>query len=197
MLIVFEGIDKSGKTTQAKKAVSFIRKHKKKVSFYKYPNKKGLLGDILSKFLKEKIDLSPTAQFLLFIADMAMDQEKIFKDLSSGKVVVCDRYFLSTLAYQRFPYEKGVEIIKRINFLRPDLIIYLDISPETAMKRQNKIKKSKERYEKNVERLLLARTKYRAMAEENLFGKWIVIDGNKSEEEVTSEVLKNIENLLR
>jgi dTMP kinase len=196
LLIVFEGIDRSGKGTQIERAKKFLKKFKKKVVVYKYPDRKGVFGDLINKFLKEKIDLSVTAQFLLFIVDIAKDQEKIFKDLSSGKIVILDRYFYSTIAYQRLPYEKAVNLVTTLNFLRPDLVIYLDISPEVSIKRMKK-KINLERYEKNVERLLLARTKYKTMLDNNLFGKWVAIDGDKSVNEISKEIEKEIKNLLR
>ena len=197
LLIVFEGIDRSGKGTQIEKIKKFLRKKKKKFVVHKYPDRKGIFGNLINNFLKEKINnLSPTTQFLLFISDMAKDQEKIFKELSSGKIVIIDRYFYSTIAYQRLPYEKAVNIITTLNFLRPDLVIYLDIPPEISMKRIKK-KINIERYEKNTERLLLARTKYKTMADSNLFGKWVTIDGSKKIDEISKEIEREIEKMLR
>jgi dTMP kinase len=196
LFIVFEGIDRSGKTTQTEKTKKILRKLGKKFTFYKYPDRKGVFGDLITSFLKEKIDLSVTAQFLLFISDIAKDQEKIFKDLSSGKVVILDRYFYSAIAYQKLPYEKAINLVTTLNFLRPDLVIYLDISTEESMKRMKR-KTNLERYEKNFERLLIARTKYRTMADSNLFGKWKVIDGSKSINEISSEIEKEIKKMLR
>jgi dTMP kinase len=188
MLIVFEGLDGSGKRTHVSLLAKYLRKNKKKVVIYNYPDRKGPYNKIIDDFLQEKINLTPTTQLLTFLADISKDQSNIFKDLSEGKIVLIDRYVFSTIAYQKLPEERAYEAVKNLRFLRPNMVIYLDISPDVAFSRIKGRRGAKTRYEQNKERLLLARIKYESMASSNFLCPWITIDGSKNVDVVAKEI---------
>jgi len=192
MHIVFEGIDNSGKHTQAGECIEYLRKKGLKTHFYWYPDRNGPYYKIIGPFLKEEIDLSPTTQFLTFLSDFSKDQRAIFKEISDRKTVVMDRYVFSAIAYQDIAIERTMKVVKSLKFIRPDIIFYLDIPPEISFEREKRRKKESGRYEKKKERLLLARIKYKIMAENNFLGKWITVDGSKNIKDISKEVIKNL-----
>lgn len=193
MIIVFEGLDGSGKRTHIASLVKYLRKKNRKVSIYTYPDWKGPYGRTIDDFLNRKIELSPTTQLLTFLSDIAKDQPKIFNDINDGKIVLVDRYIFSTIAYQNLPEERAYNVVKNLKFLRPHMVFYLDISPEIAFSRIKSRRGSKTRYEMNKERLLLARIKYNTMADENFLCPWVKIDSNREAPIVEKEIESRLE----
>ncbi len=205
--IVFEGIDGAGTETQSKKLVKYLKSKGKKVLFITYPdygpNKEiptKPIGKLIHEWLHKKYDFDVKVQFLLYSADMIKDIKKIRRALKSGKIIVADRYFTSTLAYQGlkgFPIRKGLEYAKIFSIVRPDLIIYLEVSPETSIKRKLKEKGGKiDRHEKNRKFLKQLVKFYKRLANQNVFGKWVTINGEKSKIEVFEDIKKITEKVL-
>ncbi len=121
MLIVFEGIDGSGKETQ----INFL-KQKFGFAHFKYPTRNfGILND----YLEKKVKLSSKSLFHLFLADIADEQEKISDSQSKNKITILDRYVFSTIAYEvdGINYGNAKKIVEASNFIKPDLVIYLDL----------------------------------------------------------------------
>ena len=141
-LITFEGIDGSGKSTQIKKLESRLRSLKINYITYREPGGTNLSEKIRQILLdKENIELTSISEGLLFAAARAqLVKEKIRPELDSGKVVICDRFIDSTIAYQG--YGRGVDIQKLVSIneistggLLPNITFLLDIKPENAFKR--------------------------------------------------------------
>ena len=141
-LITFEGIDGSGKSTQIKKLESRLKSLKINYITYREPGGTKLSEKIRQILLdKENMELSSISEGLLFAAARAqLVKEKIRPDLDSGKVVICDRFIDSTIAYQG--YGRGLDIQKLVSIneiategLIPDITFLLDIKPENAFKR--------------------------------------------------------------
>lgn len=191
MLIVVEGLDNAGKRTQVDLLAKYLRKKKRAVSIYRYPDRHGAYAKMHADFLSGKLVLTPTAQFLTFAADIAKDQNNIFKDISAGKTVILDRYVFSTIAYQNLPFERATEAVKVLKFLKPDVVFLIDVSPEVSMSRIKKHAKTT-RYEKDKERLLAARIKYKIMADQNFLCEWRVVDGTKSSEELSKDICSSL-----
>ena len=196
MMIVFEGLDGSGKRTHISMLSKFLRKKKRKIVVYNYPDRKGEYSKVIEDFLQRRIELPPTAQFMTFLADITKDQEDIFKALSEGKVVLIDRYIFSTIAYQNLPVERAQEVVKTLRILRPSMVINLDISPDVAFSRIKGRRGTKNRYETSKERLLLARIKYQTMASENFLCPWFTIDGSKDVGAVSKEIERHLDKYL-
>ena len=124
---------------------------------------------------------------------MAKDREKILNALKDGKVVIGDRYFTSTLAYESltkgFGLEKGLEFAKLFNLPVPDLVIFLEVNPKTSIKRKFGEKKSLDRHEEDKKLLGKVKESYHTLIKDKVFAKeWIVVDGEKSIEEVAKKV---------
>lgn len=184
MLIVLEGIDGSGKNTQ----IELIKKRMDCVIF-KYPTQN---YPMLNDFLEKKISLDPKSLFLLFLADIAEDQKNVKKALDEGKTVILDRYVFSTISYEvnSISYERGKAIVSAVEYLKPDMVLLLDIDPKTSQERKTAQKKL-DRYEENAEYLGKVRANFLKLAEERfLTPNWHTIDATKDAESVHAEILE-------
>jgi dTMP kinase len=194
--IVIEGIDGAGGETQTKLLFNYLKKKRKPVEKLSYPDYQGPIGKLIHQFLHRKYDFSPEVQFLLYSTDFLKDKEKIKMWLERGKFIIADRYFTTTLAYQGL---KGFQLKEALKFAeifalpKPNLIVYLKISPETSIKRKLKEKKNLDRHEANKKFLSKLTNFYKELIKNQIFGEWIIINGERSIEEVSEEIKKLID----
>ncbi len=150
MLIVIEGIDGAGTEVQSKLLLNFLREKGTPAVRLTYPDYSGPIGRLIHEYLHRKFELSVDVQFLLHFADRLQNQESIRKLLQEGRTVICDRYFTSILAYQGlagFPLDKALKFADMFKIRKPDMAVYLRVSPETSMKRKHGEKKDLDRNE--------------------------------------------------
>lgn len=196
--IVFEGIDGAGSETQAKLLFKHLQKKRKNVKKLDYPDYKRPIGRLIHQFLHEKYDFNVEVQSLLHLADFIKDKELITKWLKEGRIIICDRYFTSTITYQglrNFPVDQLLKIANLFQIPRPDIVVYLEVSPGTSIKRKLKEKKNLDRNENNKKFLNEASKAYRNLVQNQIFAKWIVIDGRNSIKEVFQEVIKSLKKM--
>lgn len=180
--ICIEGIDGSGKTTQAKLLANRLKISHNAV--YTAEPSRGKIGTYIKKsYLYGEKRLSIVLEALLFAADRIEHLEnEIFPSLDKGCLVISDRYVYSSLAYQG---AAGLSLnwIQKINehALEPDLGVFIDVNPETVMSRL----KPKKSVMENIETQEKVREIYLKFVED---GKLIRIDGNKSKNEVSKEI---------
>lgn len=189
--IVLEGLDGAGKATQAEKLADRLPG----ACTLSYPEYELPVGQLIESFLHKDIRLPPESQFLLFASDMLKDRGKILRWLEAGRVVVCNRYIASALAYQSalgFSLETGREFVKLFGFPKPDLVFYLKISPETSMKRKQKQKGRLDNFESKQELLAKAAQQYQKLAAGNVLGKWVVINGEQEPEKVFEDIKSSL-----
>jgi dTMP kinase len=195
-LVVFEGIDGAGTETQSKMLLSHLKSKKIPAERICYPDYDNAIGKLLKSFLDRKSELSPEMQFLLYAGDMVKDKEKINTWLGQGEIVVSDRYFNSTVVYQGlrgFGLKKALKFAEDFGIPRPDVVIFLKISPEESMKRKMKENRRLDRHEEDGLFLGQVNESYGRMAIESVFGRWFIIDGEKPKQEVFREVLNVLE----
>jgi dTMP kinase len=185
-MIVIEGIDGSGKTTLAKHIAK-----KYNLPFYKFPVYKDF--KILKDFLQGKKALKEEATFLLFLANILINTKE--------QKAVYDRYVFSSIAYAHsLDIEKAVNIVNSLPFLKPEILIYLDVDPLTAVKRKIGQKRGKNRkvsIRENEEVLTIVRKRYLYLAERRFMTEWFIIDANKNLENVFKEAEKIVEMHLK
>ena len=188
MLIVFEGIDGTGKGTQIRKLLLFLRQNKVKVKLHKYPTKKA--GEAFAH-LGGKKTISPLKLAGIFASDIANEREKIASEVAHGFVVICDRYIHSTLAYQGAMqnYGKVQKLLEKYEVNVPDLVILMDV--DTALSaRRKKAQKELDRFEKNLLFLKKVRANYLRMASEEFCAyKYSVVDASRPADEVFTDVI--------
>lgn len=194
-LIVIEGIDGAGIETQGKLLFDYFKKQKIAVERLYYPSYSQPIGKLIHQYLHKKYDFPVDVQFLLYLADFIKDKDKIQKWLKEGKIVLCDRYFTSTLAYQilqGFSLEKALKVAKIFGLPKPDLAVYLKVSVKTSIKRKLKEKRSLDRNEANKDLLVKVGRVYEELIKKKVFCKWKMIDGEDSMESVFDKIKKAI-----
>lgn len=197
MFISFEGIDGSGKTTVSRIVFDALRDRGNRVVLTKEPTD----GIVWTEELRRGRDPeSGFSLFFRFTEDRYAHQKFISRHLENGDIVLCDRYLLSSFAYQgaiiesAFPdREKLVSWMMNTSSIitvRPDITFYLDIDPKVSMERL----KSRESLTGFEEKTYLDRVRdiYRYV---DFPGK-ITVDASKEKEEVISEILEKIENVI-
>lgn len=202
LYIALEGIDGSGKTTQVEKITEYFKSKGKKVVRTREPRKVGLIGDIVQKVLQGKIVMPATALQYLFSTERVIHHEElVIPELKKGNVVVTDRCFWSAIVYgildrtgDRYQHKTADQLLIAMSilsiyhqFIVPDRAFYLKISLETALLRVSKKKDMKEIYEdkKKLKKIIEG---YNIMVKR--FPKeFVVIDGERSSEEVTQEII--------
>ena len=191
LFVTFEGIDRSGKTTQAGMLVEALGDEALGV---REPGGTPA-GERVRELLKDTaVSLSPEAEALLFAAARSeLVAEVILPALSEGKVVVSDRFLDSSLAYQGGARGLGIEDVERVNHfatrgLKPDLTFLLDLSPEDAAARAGET----DRFEEEGEGLQEAV----GAAYERLMradpDRWRRIDARQPSEEVHAQVMASV-----
>ncbi|MFA6358322.1 MAG: dTMP kinase [Candidatus Omnitrophota bacterium] len=137
--ITFEGSEGCGKSTQSKMLFEYLKAKEKKVVYLREPGGVDLSEKIREILLNPKSKISPVAETLLYMAARAQVVEEIIKPaLSSGKIVVCDRFLDSTICYQGYGLGIDIKLIKSIgNFatsgIKPDLTIFLDLPVKSGL----------------------------------------------------------------
>jgi dTMP kinase len=192
-LIVIEGIDGAGGETQSKRLLDYFRSRKIPAERIHYPEYGNPVGDFIHDYLHRKHELPVDMQFLLFATDMVKDRGKVTEWLKQGKTVIADRYFTSVLAYQGlggFPVENALKFAEIFRLPKPDVILFLRISPETSIKRKKGEKKDLDRNEADRAFLERVSASYESLVKNQAWSSWFVLDGEKPEEEVFGQVKK-------
>lgn len=184
MLIAFEGLDQSGKETQAQQLRERLRASGRKVRLISFPDYGTSIGEEIARALQGEREYGNDVMQLLFVANRHERLEAIQEWLTGGLILICDRYRASSIAYGE---AQGLDIrwledIQR--YLPPaDLTIYVDIAPETALKRKAH---DRDRYERDLDLLARVRSSYQRQATQS---GWVLVDGDRSKDEIADEVL--------
>jgi dTMP kinase len=191
MLIVIEGGDGCGKGTQ----IELLKKELDCVVF-KYPTSK---TPELNEFLEKKKEFDQREVFYLFLKDIKNEQEEIRRAIASGKTVILDRYVLSTIAYEKdgISFDEAKDIVLGVDFIKPDLVILMDIDPKVSQERKKK-QKTLDRYEADMRYLEKVRENFLKLFKERfLTTNWHKIDANNSVSTVHEQIMVSIKNLPR
>lgn len=187
MFIVFEGLDGSGQSTQAKLLKDYLEKERNlSVVLTKEPTDKPPIGDLIRRILRKEIFVSPAALQLLFCADRSEHLEQVIKPaLKKNQWVISDRYFYSTVVYGSLNLD--VEWLIKLNeqFLIPDVVFLLKVSPEICLQRIDESRDKREFFEE-LDKLKRIWQTYEILSQR--FSNIKVIDGERNIEEVLKEV---------
>jgi len=188
--IVFEGLDGSGQSTQAKLLAEFLRREKRQVLTTKEPTLNSAAGRLIRRVLDGKKKMPPQKLQELFTQDRKVHLNGlIIPNLKKGKIVISDRYFFSSFAYGGL--DAPFSYLLKINdkFLLPDITFFIDSKPQTCFLRikkrgrkqtffeeENKLKKVYQNYKKIIKK----------------FKNVVVIDGEKSIKKTHQEIKKYV-----
>lgn len=203
-LITFEGIDYSGKTTQAKKLFNYLKRNGYKVILLREPGGEKVSERIRQVLLSSRnTGMNPLTELLLYEAARAQLVSKIILPaLKHGKLVICDRFYDSSLAYQGYGRGLGTKMIDYLNRvsvsrLKPDLTILIDIPQDVFSKRMRKNNKKKDRIEKEkIDFYKRVREGYLKIAQKEK-KRVKVIDGSDVIEVVWDEIKDTVNYFLR
>ncbi len=142
--ITFEGCDGCGKSTQLRLLSEFLKESGVPHIFTREPGGGKISESIREILLNGKnTEMTDECEALLYAAARAQHLREIVEPaLQAGKLVICDRYVDSSLAYQAYARGLGVEFVEKINAFAlerylPDLTVFIDLSPQDAFKRKN------------------------------------------------------------
>jgi len=184
--IVIEGLDGSGKTTQARLLTRALRKNCEAI-FTAEPSRGKIGKFIRNRILYGEKRVQSPVEALLFAADrLDHIQKEVIPAVERGCVVISDRYTYSSLAYQGSA-GLSTEWIKNINehALKPDLAIFIDVTPETVLKRLKRRKSVME----NIATQQKVRQVYLKYVET---GQLVRVDGEQERKAVANDVLKTV-----
>jgi dTMP kinase len=198
MFITFEGLDGSGKSTQAELLAEAVRGTGREVVTTREPGGTPL-GEQVRDLLLRGDEISPWAEAALFTAARAELVDRVIAPaLDSGALVICDRYLDSSLAYQGVARGLGVDRVLELNLTAirgqlPDRTFLLEIDPEDAARRVgqegDRIEQEDERFRRQVANA------YRLLAE--TFPQRIeVVDGNRPPVDIAKEIFELVRESL-
>jgi len=202
LFIAFEGIDGSGKSTQAKHLAHKMEAHGHLVHLTFEPTD-GRIGQLIRKILKGEVKADERVIAALFTADrldhLLNETNGIVKKLKEGYHVITDRYYFSSYAYNG--NHLSMDWVIHANslsaeILRPDLTVFIDVAPETCMERIMANREGIEHYE-TLDNLISVRSKYYEafdllQSEEKIWK----VNGDGETEVITNEIWRKIDSLL-
>ena len=202
LFITFEGGEGSGKSVQSRALYRHLVRSQKPVILLHEPGGTRL-GKSISYWLKwsRKTGISPLAELLLFNASRAnLVYEVIKPTLRDGKIVICDRFADSTIAYQGYGRGLDLDMVKSacdiaMQDIRPDLTILMDVPVTEGLARKARMKAEGDRFEKSEvafhERV---HEGYLKMAKDEP-ERWLVVDGLQSREKIKNIIRQKVDRL--
>ena len=188
LLVVFEGIDGSGKSSVSKWVIDELVSKEFRATYLFEPTRDGYGATIRDRMVYDLENFSVEEQASLFVLNRAQNKsKKIIPNLRQSKVVILDRYYYSSIAYQAATGKFSPETIYNFNkpvIMTPDIVIMFDVDVDKALARIKANRESSTDYEKK-DFLEKAQTIYRSMKAFNIH----TIDANQSYEKVCSDAL--------
>jgi dTMP kinase len=202
LFIAFEGIDGSGKSTQLKLLAERLKAEGHKV-YTTFEPTDSPIGKMIRDIFSHNMEADHRVIAGLFVADrlhhLLNKTDGILKKLEEGYTVITDRYYFSSYAYHGTHMDMDWVIdanSQSANLLRPDLNVYIDISPEISMSRITKGRSSLELYE-TIENQKNVRDRYlEAFDKLKEVEKIKFIDGNRAENEISEDIWLAISSLF-
>lgn len=202
LFITLEGPDGSGKSTVSRMLVSYLREKSIRVTFTREPGGTDISEEIRKIILDNKnTAMKSTTEALLYAASRAQHVgEKIMPAIAANRVVICDRFVLSSLVYQGIARGLGVEQVKTINDfatmgLEPDLVLFFDIDPQKALTRKARRSKADRIEKEKIEFHQSVYEGYKSLLG-TYEGKTEIIDASKSKFQVFEQVKRVVDDLI-
>lgn len=191
LLIAFEGLDQSGKQSQAELLRDGLKQAGRKARLVSFPDYGTSIGEEIARALTGEREYGPDVMQLLYTANRYERKADLLRWLEGGLMLVSDRYTASSVAYGEAQGLDPAWLTELQRFLpRPSLTIMLDIAPETAVQRKAA---GRDRYERDLALQILVRESYHRQAQEQ---DWVVLDGDRSKEMIAAEALRALTSRL-
>lgn len=184
-LVVLEGVDRAGKTTQGKKLVEALEQNGRPAEMMRFPDRTTTIGKLISAYLENKSDLEDHTVHLLFSANRWELVPLMKKKLEQGITLVVDRYAFSGVAFTSAKPGFCLDWCKQpdVGLPKPDLVMFLQLSPaEAALRGQY----GQERYENSAFQKAVQERFQQLMEDPSV--NWQVIDASQSVEDVHKDI---------
>jgi len=186
-IIALEGLDQSGKQTQAELLRDRLKQDGHKSRLVAFPDYATSIGEEIARALQGEREYGPDVMQLLYIANRYERKPDLTRWLDGGLILICDRYVASSVAYGEAFGLDPAWLAEMQRFLPPaTATILLDIAPATAVKRKSA---DRDRYERDLELQARVRDSYYRQAKA---GQWIVLDGERDKAAVAADVYASI-----
>jgi dTMP kinase len=190
-LIAFEGLDQSGKQTQAELLRDHLKAEGRKARLVSFPDYGTSIGEEIARALQGEREYGPDVMQLLYVANRYERKPDLARWLDGGLILVCDRYLASSIAYGEAQGLDPEWLATMQRFLPPPaLTILLDIAPETAVARKAL---DRDRYERDLAMQGRVRLSYHRQA---TAGGWACVDGERPKDEVAADVVNAVRSRL-
>jgi dTMP kinase len=187
LLVAFEGLDQSGKQTQAETLRDYVASLGRDCRLLSFPDYETPIGQEIWKGLHGEREYAADVMQLLYVSNRYEYRARIAEWIAAGVILLCDRYMASSVAYGEAQGLDAAWLAEIQRFLpRPDLTILLDIAPETAVRRKAT---NRDRYESDLALLSRVRESYRRQAEQ---GDWLRLDGERPRADVSGDVIRAV-----
>ena len=191
LLVVFEGLDQSGKQTQAERLRDRLVAAGRTVRLLSFPSYETHIGAEIGRALKGERDYAADTMQLLYVANRFEWKPEIERELAAGTVVVCDRYQASSVAYGESFGLDGAWLSEIQRYLpQPDLTVLLDIEPQVSASRKTA---DRDKYERDLALLARVRESYLRQA---AAPAWLRLDAGRDRDAVAADVHRALEPLL-
>src|SRR5262245_4837218 len=190
-LVVFEGLDQSGKQTQAEMLRDRLKAEGHKSRLVSFPDYGTSIGEEIARALQGEREYGPDVMQLLYVANRYERKPDLQRWLTGGLILVCDRYMASSIAYGEAQGLDPDWLAEMQKFLPPPVVtIMLDIAPETAVQRKSV---DRDRYERDLAMQGRVRESYRRQA---AAGQWVVLDGERPKDAIAADVISAVQSRL-
>jgi len=191
LLIAFEGLDQSGKQTQAELLRDRLRQDGHKSRLISFPDYATSIGEEIARALAGEREYGADVMQLLYIANRYERKSDLQRWLDGGLILVSDRYTASSIAYGEAFGLDAPWLIEMQKFLpAAALTIFLDVNPEIAAKRKAA---DRDRYERDLALQTRVRESYKRLAAEQ---NWIVLDGEREKDTIAADVFSAVTSRL-
>src|SRR3989441_9382061 len=191
LLIAFEGLDQSGKQTQAELLRDHLKQEGRKARLVSFPDYGTSIGEEIARALQGEREYGPDVMQLLYVANRYERKPDLQRWLDGGLILVCDRYMASSIAYGEAFGLEAAWLAEMQKYLPPPaLTIMLDIAPETAAKPKSA---DRDRYERDLAMLGRVRESYKRQAHA---GGWVDLDGERAKDVVAEDVFAAAQRVL-
>ena len=190
-LIAFEGLDQSGKQTQAERLLAAFRSASHQTEFLTFPEYSTAIGEEIERALHGQRDYQPDTLQLLYVANRFEFRPRITSWLEAGTMVVCDRYKASSIAYGEAQGVDAAWLTEIQKFLpAPSLTIFLDMPPEVSLTRKQA---DRDKFERDMPLLGRVRESYLRQATQP---DWIRLEAGRDKDAVAADVISAVRSRL-
>jgi dTMP kinase len=183
LLIAFEGLDQSGKQTQAELLRDRLIAAGRAVTLLSFPDYGTPIGEEIERALRGARNYAPDVMQLLYVANRYEWRTEIERRRSDGEILICDRYLASSVAYGE---AQGLDAAWLLEIQRhlpqPDITFLLDIAPEVSAKRKTA---DRDRYERDLALLGRVRNTYRRLAQTD---GWVQLSADRDRPLVAADI---------